>query len=189
MTRAPILLAGLALVLIGCVDEPAAPEVQFSAEPSFSVSIQSAVVAEDLAVLRAATARFHRFENALAAGYTFLFGGMCMEGQTGSNAGGMGYHYVNTDLLDGNVDIAHPEALLYEPGPNGQMRLVAVEYVIPKGAWAGTGLPTLLGQDLELNSFDLYALHVWIWKHNPEGLYKPWNPDVSCAHATPTTAH
>ncbi len=61
--------------------------------------------------------------------------------------------------------------------------------MIPKGAWAGTGLPTLLGQDLELNSFDLYALHVWIWKHNPDGLYKPWNPEVSCAHATSTMAH
>ena len=25
-----------------------------------------------------------------------------------------------------------------------------------------------------------YALHVWLWKFNPSGLFKPFNPNVSC---------
>jgi hypothetical protein len=25
-----------------------------------------------------------------------------------------------------------------------------------------------------------YDLHVWLWKHNPSGLYAPWNPDATC---------
>lgn len=189
MTRTPILLTALALLSAGCGDAPAGPAATSSSQPTTTAAAPTAAEARGLATLRAATARFHRFEEALAAGYTFLFEGMCMEGQSGSNAGGMGYHYVNLSLLDGQVDAAAPEALLYEPGPNGQMRLVAVEYVIPEGAWTGTGLPTLFGQDLEINSFGLYALHVWVWKHNPDGLYKPWNPDVSCANADAAMAH
>jgi hypothetical protein len=25
-----------------------------------------------------------------------------------------------------------------------------------------------------------YDLHVWLWQHNPSGLFAPWNPDVTC---------
>jgi hypothetical protein len=25
-----------------------------------------------------------------------------------------------------------------------------------------------------------FDLHAWIWKHNPDGLFEDWNPDVSC---------
>ena len=28
-----------------------------------------------------------------------------------------------------------------------------------------------------------YALHVWLWKSNPAGLFAPFNPNVSCAGA------
>jgi hypothetical protein len=26
----------------------------------------------------------------------------------------------------------------------------------------------------------VYALHVWVWRHNPEGLFAETNPRVSC---------
>ena len=29
-----------------------------------------------------------------------------------------------------------------------------------------------------------YALHVWLWEFNPSGLFKPFNPRVSCDGAT-----
>ena len=138
---------------------------------------------KDVATLRAATARFHRYEVAKDAKYTFLFMNMCMVDESPEKAGGMGYHYVNTELLDGKVEVDKPEALLYEPESNGQLRLVAVEYVIPKDAWRADTLPRLFGQQLKLNAFNLYALHVWAWENNPSGIYASWNPRVNCDNA------
>ncbi len=138
----------------------------------------------DLATLRAATAGFHNLAAAKTAKYDFLFMNMCMVDESPSQLGGMGYHWVNAGLLDGAVDVAHPEALLYEPMKNGQARLVAVEYVIPKAAWNGPGKPVLFGRELQLNSFDLWALHVWVWESNPAGLTASWSRNVSCQYAT-----
>jgi hypothetical protein len=169
-------------MLGGCVDStPTSTTLQPQSAPSLS----SAAAAEkrDLATLRAATAGFHHYEVAKNAGYTFLFMNMCMEDQSPARLGGMGNHYVNPALLDASVDVAHPEALLYEPGPNGQLNLVAVEYVIPKDKWTSAHPPMLFGKSFKLNVFDLWALHVWVWENNPSGLYADWNPRVSCANA------
>ena len=157
-----------------------APAVE--AARGITSELRSPELMRDLARARAATGKYHSFDVAHGERYDFLFMNMCMD----DAAGGMGYHYVNLGLLDGEVEIEHPEAVMYEPMPNGERRLVGLEYVIPKDAWEGDGLPTLFGQPLELNGFDLYALHVWLWKDNPEGIFEPWNPTVSCADA-PTT--
>ena len=37
--------------------------------------------------------------------------------------------------MDGILDVNKPEALIYEPQSNGQLRLVGVEYIVPKPAW------------------------------------------------------
>ena len=34
----------------------------------------------------------------------------------------------------------------------------------------------------------MVALHVWLWKDNPSGLYADWNPAVSCQHAASVAA-
>jgi len=26
-----------------------------------------------------------------------------------------------------------------------------------------------------------YDLHVWLWKHNPAGMFAEWNPGLSCS--------
>ena len=57
------------------------------------------------------------------------------------------------------------------------------KYVIPKSEWTSDREPELFGRKLELNAFDLYALHVWVWENNPSGLYADWNPRVSCENA------
>lgn len=179
------LLAALA-TLAACGVEPSATDsgagavVALESAPGASRGAGQSAEHRDLAALRAATARFHRFDEALAADYTFLFLDMCMEDGSALDRGGMGFHYVNTALLDGEVEVTAPEALLYEPGPNGQRRLVAVEYVIPAAAWHEADPPMLFGQEFTLNAFDLWALHVWVWKSNPSGLYADWNPRVSC---------
>jgi len=74
----------------------------------------------DLARARAATARYHRVEQAEAEGYVNL--NFCEEGE--------GCHWLNPALLDGQFDPAKPEILLYVRDGDG-WRLVGVEYVIP----------------------------------------------------------
>lgn len=148
--------------------------------------------AEDLSTARAATAQFHRVDAAKAAGYSILVrdlaGITCIDSP---GVGVMGVHYANGSLLgDAVVDPAKPEALVYQPLPNGELRLVAAEYIVFQGAWlqAGNTLgPTLFGQPLKLipmgNRYGLppfYEIHAWIWQHNPSGMFKDWNPSGSC---------
>jgi hypothetical protein len=181
MRRQALLLT--AMSLLGACTDPATTGTM-SATTAQATEIKApASEHKDLATLRAATAKFHRFEEARDAKYTFLFMNMCMVDQSAQKLGGMGYHYVNTDLLDDQLDVANPEALLYEPQANGELRLVAVEYVIPAAAWKSAEPPMLFGQKLELNAFDLWALHVWAWENNPSGIYKSWNPRVNCDNA------
>ena len=51
----------------------------------------------------------------------------------------------------------------------------------------GSAMPTLFHQMFmatgEPNRYDIpafFALHLWLWKHNPSGLFAPFNPRVSC---------
>jgi hypothetical protein len=94
----------------------------------------------------------------------------------------MGFHYINTDLLDTNIELLRPEAMVYTPSPNG-LQLGAVEYIIPASAWDAEHdeLPELLGQHFHLNTrLGVYVLHAWIWKNNAAGIFEDWNPVVSC---------
>ena len=158
----------------------------------------TATAGEDgVAAARAATAQFHRFDAAQAAGYTVevrdLNGIACIDDIVG-HTGGMGIHYLNPSLLDGNVDESTPELVIYEPTKEGRLRLVAVEYLVLKSAWEaahpGAPAPTLFGQPMELvpagNRYglpDFYELHAWLWKNNPLGMHNDWNPKVTCAYA------
>ncbi len=126
-----------------------------------------------LSAARAATAPFHQLGTAKAAGYTAevvdLNGFACIDDIAGQT-GGMGIHFLNPNLLDGNVDESTPELVIYEPTKNGQMRLVAVEYLVLRSAWEaahpGGSVPTLFGQPMELvpagNRYglpDFYEMH------------------------------
>jgi hypothetical protein len=71
----------------------------------------------DLASLRRATTRYHDLDRAVADGYgilTDLAGVTCIGGP--ASEGDMGVHYVNGALVgDGRIDLARPEAVLFEP--------------------------------------------------------------------------
>ena len=152
-----------------------------------------ALAASGLDGAKPATARFHDLDKAMAAGYTFrlpeLTGKTCIA-QPGQGA--MGVHMVNTSLLDATLDATAPEALVYEPRSNGTLKLVALEYVVFKGAWeqahgVGAAPPSMFGRTFDFtdepNRYGLppfYALHAWIWKPNPSGLLYAWNPRVEC---------
>jgi hypothetical protein len=136
----------------------------------------------DLARLRAATTQFHKTEKARMAGYDLVPGlDHCFDNP---GVGGMGYHYINTDMLDTTVDALQPEAIVYAPKSNGQLQLAAVEFIVPAEAWDAAGnaeLPSLYGQSFHLNeALGVYVLHAWIWKNNPSGIFEDWNPKVSC---------
>ena len=145
----------------------------------------------DIARAQLATARFHHLNAAIDAGYGLLTdkdGITCIDNP---GVGGMGIHYVNGPLVDDPaVRVTTAEALVYEPQPNGKLRLVALEYVVLQSAWeaaGNTGKPRLFGEDFELvpagNRYGLppfYELHAWVWKHNPRGLFDDWNPRVHC---------
>jgi hypothetical protein len=128
--------------------------------------------------LKRATARYRNFAAARADGYTFEVT-KCMEDAT---SGGMGYHYAKRDLIDPQVIEARPEVLLYEPTGKGRFRLVGVEFIIEFDAWTSAEPPVLYGQTFARNeNFKVWALHVWVWRKNPSGVFADWNPEVSCA--------
>ena len=96
--------------------------------------------------------------------------------------GGMGIHYVNSDYLkDGVLDIAKPEAVMYEPMPDGKLAFIGVEYITLKGPASLKG--HMMNFNSAPNSYGLpefYEIHVWAWKRNPMGTFADDNPDVSC---------
>lgn len=140
-------------------------------------------VERDLATLRRVTAPFHDLDVAKAAGWSAQIT-PCMADPA---QGGMGFHYGNVNLIDGSVRVDQPELLLYEPEQNGRMRLVAVEYIVPFTQWSALQPPRLFGRDFKRNEqFQVWALHAWVWEHNPDGIFADWNPRVSCAYASQT---
>jgi hypothetical protein len=132
----------------------------------------------ELKQLKRATARFHSVKTAERSQYEEFL--ECFD----SDEGGMGQHYVDVAALDGNVELTHPEAMVYEVKRNGRLRLVAVEYIVPAPFVDPADPPSLFGQPFHLNSaLDVWVLHVWIWKWNPAGLFSDWNPRVRACPA------
>jgi hypothetical protein len=140
---------------------------------------------EFVRIVQDVTRRFKNIREAEKAGYVEQFG--CV---SGSDSGAMGVHMVNGALVaDPALDVRRPELLVYEPQPNGYMKLVAADYLVLKDAWdaQNPAPPELMGQLFHLfeapNRFGLpafYTLHVWAWKENPHGAFVNWHPTVSC---------
>ena len=111
---------------------------------------------------------------------------------SGPNTGAMGVHFVLPARLgDAAVYADAPEALIYEPQPDGSMRLVGVEFILFAGNWTTAhpegGAPKLEGHLMNYvgapNRYGLdafYELHVWAWEDNPEGSFADWNTRVTC---------
>lgn len=136
-----------------------------------------------------ATLRFHDVHAAEAAGYQPV--SECVEDPT---MGGMGVHYLHPGLAaDGVLDHRQPELLVYRPRPDGQMRLVAVEFFQPdadQNLGTDGDRPTIFGVPFDgpMPGHNPampvhYDLHVWLYKHNPSGLFAMWNPRVTCPPA------
>lgn len=170
------LAAGAALVA------PALPAS--AADPATS---SSSLTPAQMLVVHQATQGLRTPAMAVAAGY--LPTDDCAELP---GVGGMGYHYVNPVLAgDDVIDPALPEILVFIPAGHGQRRLGAVEYFkadADQDVTTTADRPSLFGT----HPFDgpmlghepgmpiHYDLHVWLYKHNPDGQLAAWNPAVSC---------
>jgi hypothetical protein len=155
-----LLVAGL----VACGDGPT--------DPSITPEQQ-----RDLNALRRATQSYANFSAAQAAGYSEKLT-ECMADATG----GMGYHYGKVANIDANARLLEPEILMYEPQPDGSLRFVGIEFVVPLSATSTP--PELFGLQFHKNeAFQLWVLHVWLYKDNPSGMFSDWNPTVSCAAA------
>jgi hypothetical protein len=137
-------------------------------------------------VVREATERFKDVSAAEREGYGLMFG--CV---SGGDWGAMGLHYVNLPLVvDGDLDAAQPEIVIYEPTRSGHLRIIGADYLVFAADWDKKHPgepPQLLGQLLHFfeapNRFGLppfYTLHVWAWKENPAGTFVNWHSKVSC---------
>lgn len=136
-------------------------------------------------IVRDSTERFQDVEVAKAAGYALQFG--CV---SGSESGAMGMHFVNGALVgDPELDPTRPEIVIYEPQPNGKLKLIGADYLVLADAWNAkhTAPPEMMGQLFHLfeapNRFGLpafYTLHVWAWKDSPSGAFVNWHQNVSC---------
>jgi len=147
-------------------------------DSDLSEEIQAQLNALQLSVLP-----FFNYDVAVSAGWDTILGG-CVE----SPMGGMGYHLHNMDQLgNGYLTLLRPEVLLYAPMEDGSMEFLGVEYIIPGELWESDSAPHFLGQDLHFNPnvgpFGIWALHVWVVKDNPNGIFDDWHPDVSCQYA------
>ena len=143
--------------------------------------------------VRAATNRFVDINVAAKEGW--VRGTPCV---SGPNSGAMGVHFIlPTRIGDGMLNATEPEALIYEPLPNGAMRLVGVEFIVLAGDWAKAhpegGTPAVDGHLThyvgEPNRYGLpafYELHVWAWEKNPNGVFADWNSRVSCENQPAT---
>ncbi len=195
MTRAtPVAAILTTLCLLGaaaCDESPTEPSeeaVLSVLSPVGTVAASEASLrAPELARARAGSAPYRSLERALADGFVPL--SPCVE----EAPGGMGFHYGHPErltLLD--PDPSRPEIMLYAPTGDGRLELVGVEFMVNADAWHAAGnaeAPSVAG----MSYFDpnphhpdpavaaSYTLHVWNWKENPDGMFAPFNPDVSCS--------
>lgn len=211
-----------AALLSGQAADAAAPPAPAAAQPAPvetpSAAAQAPAAEPTLDQVRAATSRFQDVNVALAEGYKRDPMDECVTAvDIGRPAaeGAMGIHYARDDLLGISgppnprvsgtgtyTDFNKPAILLYEPQADGSLKLVAVENLVFKKAWAAAGHsqpPTYQG--VPYNSMEddpatpnideghmfepHYDRHVWLFRDNPKGVYAQFNPNVNCSAYKP----
>ena len=177
----------LSLVLATVCSGYAQAQAGHNHQPTAHLQTLTAAQGELLKVVRENTAKYKDVSAAEADGYALLFG--CV---SGPDSGAMGLHFVNSNLVaSGVVDATRPQIVIYEPMPDGHLRLIGADFLVMASDWdkahPGQGAPQLMGQLFHYfespNRFGLpafYTLHVWAWKENPNGAFVNWHPNVSC---------
>jgi hypothetical protein len=82
-------------------------------------------------IVRESTERFKDVSLAEREGYALQFG--CV---SGPDSGAMGLHYVNGALVgSGVIDATRPQIVIYEPTPNGGLKLIGADYLVLADMW------------------------------------------------------
>ena len=163
LTHTSALAALLAITLFGCDSD---------SEPS--------PLDRELDNLRDATAALQDFDAARAAGYSVEV----VDPVSGSSYfPGMGVHYLNPDLVDDRFEVERPEILLFVENDQGEMELVAVEYVTPIADLAAPpAAPSGFTGNTDAwtvnTTFSLWTLHAWVWMDNPDGVFASHHPGL-----------
>jgi hypothetical protein len=108
-------------------------------------------------------------------------------GAMGYRPGGMGVHFLNMNNVGPQLDTLRPQVLIYQP-IGDSLHLVAAEWFMP--AQLAAQAPQIFGRALDgpmeghapimPAEFHHWDLHVWLWKNNPNGVFHPTNPTVTC---------
>jgi hypothetical protein len=172
-----LLIISAMLVLISCKKESKFETAEENLSASKNVAESNRRSESDLIrSVRAANARFHSTTQAIMAGHVPDDHCVSVPG-----VGGMGYHWANRTLVDPVFDPLNPEVVLYAKGPDGELRLVALEYVVID---VGQPRPSFGDQLFDIGGAPVpvphWTLHVWLYEHNPSGMFARFNPNVSC---------
>ena len=169
--------AAAALSIAACAgDAPVAPATsRMPATPQLAAAVRDE--ASVAATLRRVTDRYRNIETAKAEGFVLLHD---CESRPGEGPVGTVYVHVGR-LLDGKISAERPDALIYEPRREGRFTLVGVELAIPYAMAPNQQAPSLLGHTFQDEpEFGVFALHAWVWRDNPDGMFAETNPKVSC---------
>jgi len=167
------IVVGIAALFAACADQtPLSPNRQAGNAAQLSAG-PGTETGSIFATLRRVTARYHDLDVAKNEGFVLLH-----ECESRPGEGPVGVVYVNfARLLDGDINPELPDALIYEPGPNG-LKLAGVEFAVLN---TGQPAPQFLGATFQReDEFGVYALHAWVWRNNPDGMFAQTNPKVSC---------
>jgi hypothetical protein len=173
--------AAMTLLAACAEDVPVAPDQQPAVGAHLAtLPTQTPETEGAIATLQRVTARYHNLNIALDEGFVLLHDCEVRPGE-----GPVGTVYVHMGrLLDGIIDPQTPDALIYEPRRNGRPKLVGVEFAVPYGLWTSQSPPQFLGAEFQPeDEFGVFALHAWVWRINPEGLFAETNSRVSCGIA------
>jgi hypothetical protein len=122
-------------------------------------------------ILRHVTDDYRWLENAKEDGYKKIT--ECIEHP---RKGAMGFHYAKQGLIDNKTDARKPEVLVYMPNKYGRYKLVAAEFIS-----TAAKRPSIAGIKFENGPFPgSFALHAWVWRDNPKGMFAAYNPDLRC---------
>ncbi|HYF09790.1 MAG TPA: hypothetical protein VD970_19395 [Acetobacteraceae bacterium] len=180
MLATALLAAGIGVGAFASVQRATEPEPRHRV----STPMPAPALPAELAAVRDALNRYQDPLVAVREGYMSTLG--CVAYPEGA----MGVHFINPALIGPTPDPLRPPLLVYEPTPDGRLRLVAAEWFVPL-ATGITERPVLFGrpfdgpmaghEPLMPDELHHYDLHVWLWKENPAGLFNAINPTVGCA--------
>lgn len=127
----------------------------------------------ELQEVKEATAKYHNVNNAFRDQYVDI----------NLKLPNMGYHFLKSELVNPVFDLRKPPILVYNKKDNGKFELVAVEYAVPIDSSHLHTPPRGFTGDADEWDFNTlntgwWTLHAWVWKFNPDGVFKPMNPTV-----------